>query len=163
MTMKSDIRKLSKKDIKKVAAIASKNFSGLKDIKKAHLWIRCNFLSFPRMQYYVAELKKEVVGYILWSEKGGFRENAVFELEQIAVAEKFRNRGIGKALISKSLSGIKKYLNKRKSKLKIIEVTTRKENPIAIKFYKKNLGAKAECTIKDFLRGDEVVMIARKN
>ncbi len=161
--MKIVIKKLKNKDIPFVSKIVSENFSQLKDIKKAKRWVTCNFLAFPREQYFVAELKKEIIGYILWSEKGGFREEAVFELEQIAVTEKFRGRGVGTALILKSLSEVKKYLKKRKSKLKMVIVSVRKENPTAQALYKKTLGAKVECVIKDYLRGDEAVMIGRKN
>lgn len=156
------IRRFKNKDIPLVSKIVSENFSQLKDIKKARKWVSCNFLSFPRTQYFIAELKKETIGYILWSEKGGFRQEAVFELDQIAVAEKFRGKGVGTSLISKSLLEIKKYLKKRKSKLKMILVSVRRENPTAQALYKKTLGAKVECIIKDYLRGDEALMISRQ-
>ncbi len=157
------IKRLKNRDLSSVSKIVSENFSQLKDIKKAKRWVGCNFLAFPRAQYFVAKLHKETVGYILWSEKGGFREEAVFELEQIAVAEKFRGKGVGIALILKSLSEVKKYLKKRKSKLKMVIVSVRKENPTAQALYKKTLGAKVECIIKDYLRGDEALMVGRKN
>lgn len=151
------------KDILPVSKIISENFSQLKNIKKAKQWATCNFSAFPRYQYFVAELEKEIVGYILWSEKGGFRQEAVFELDQIAVAEKHRGRGIGTALILKSLIELKKYLKKRKSKLKMVIVSVRKENPAAQTLYKKTLNARVECIIKDYLRGDEAIMIARES
>lgn len=157
------VKRFKNKDLSSVSKIVSENFSQLKDIKKAKKWVGCNFLAFPRTQYFVAKSKKEVMGYILWSEKGGFREEAVFELDQIAVAEKYRGRGIGTALILKSLIELKKYLKKRKSKLKMVLVSVRKENPTAQALYKKTLGAKVECIIKDYLRGDEALMIGRKN
>lgn len=158
--MKIKIIKAKRRDIKEIAKIASRSFSGLKENKKAIKWINCNFKAYPRMQYFVAKLEGKIVGYILWMEKGGFREKSVWELEQIAVDEKFSGQGIGAKLIKKSLAEIKKYLKKRNSKLKIIEVTTGTEN-IAQKLYQKNLGAKVECIIKNLFRGDEVIMIAR--
>lgn len=158
--MEIKITKLKEKNIKTIAEIASASFSGLKDIKKAKKWIYCNFKAFPRFQYFVAKSKNKILGYILWTEKGGFREKSVWELEQIAIEEKFRGQGIGKKLIKDSLSEIKKYLKKRKSVLELIEVTTGTGNK-AQKLYKEVLGAEVEAIIKDFFRGDEAIMIAR--
>lgn len=154
------ISKLAKKEINQAVLIAGRSFSGLSGKNKAKKWVECNFKAYPRMQYFVAKENKKIIGYILWVEKGGFRDKSVWELEQIAVDEKHRGRGIGTELITKSLPEIKKYLKKRKSGLKLIEVTTGKENR-AQDLYKKTLGAKPECVVKDFFRGDEVIMIAR--
>lgn len=156
--MNIKIREMVEGDVEEVAKIASESFSGLKE--KAEEWIKCNFSAFPRMKYFVAEDKEKICGYILWIEKGGFRKNAVIELEQIAVISESRGKGIGLKLINDSLKMIKKELHKRGSKLKIIEVTTGIENS-AQKLYKKTLNAKVEATIKDLFRGDEVIMIAR--
>jgi len=154
------ILKVQKKDLKKMAEIASDNFSGLKEKIDAIKWIICNFNAFPRMQYFVAKNGKNIAGYILWVEKGGLRKKSVWELEQIAVKKTFQGQGIGSQLIEKSLLEIKKYLKKRKSVLKLVEVTTGTENQ-AQNLYKKILKAEAECIVKDFFRGDEVIMISR--
>jgi len=154
------ISKFVKKDIKDAARIASQSFSGLKEKSKAKKWIECNFRAYPRMQYFTAKINNRIIGYVLWAEKGGFRNESVWELEQIAVDENYRGQGIGSELINKSLEEMKKYLKKRKSSLKLIEVTTGAENK-AQGLYKKTLNAKIECVIKDLFRGDEVVMIAR--
>lgn len=159
--MQIKILKLNKKNINEIAKIASQSFSGLKEIKNAKKWILGNFLNYPRFQYFVALYGKKVAGFILWQEKGGFRKESVFELEQIAVAEKFRGQGIAKELILQSLEEIKKYLAKRGSVLKLIEVTTGTDNK-AQELYKKTLGAQPECIVKDFFRGDEVIMISRQ-
>ena len=148
------------KDVDSMAEVASENFSGLKEKKYAAKWVECNFNAHPRTQYFVARKGSEIAGYILWIEKGGFRKESVFELEQIAVKKKFQGQGIGTMLIEDSLSEIKNYLKKRGSILKAIEVTTGTENQ-AQNLYKKTLDAKPECIIKDLFRGDEVVMIAR--
>lgn len=157
-----DIQRAEKKDIIKIAAIASENFSGLKDLKAAEKWVNCNFLAFPRIQYFVAENSGKIAGYIEWIEKGGFRRDSVWELEQIAVSKDFQGQRIGTQLIEKSFLEIKKYLKKRGAKLKAVEVTTGTDNK-AQNLYKKTLGAKPECVVKDFFRGDEVIMIARFN
>jgi len=154
------IKKANNQDLEKISQIASENFSGLKDIKDARQWVACNFSAFPRMQYFVAEDSGDMAGYILWLEKGGFRRESVFELEQIAVAKKFQGQGIGTQLIEKSLTEIKNHVEARGASLKAIEVTTGTDNG-AQKLYKKTLGANPECVIKDLFRGDEVIMIAR--
>jgi ribosomal protein S18 acetylase RimI-like enzyme len=156
------IIKAKKQDIAAITRIASLCFSGMRDIKKARKWIGCNFAAFPRLQYYVAKQGRDLFGYILWLEKGGFREQAVLELEQIAVHPEFRGKGIGSRLIADSLAEIKASLQKRGSLLKLVEVTTGTENPVQ-RLYKKTLDAKVEAVIKDFFRGDEAIMIARPN
>jgi len=157
---KIKINRIKKKDIPAIAKVASVCFSGMKDFKKAKKWINCNFKAFPRTQYFVAKYNELVVGYILWMEKGGFRKKAVMELEQIAVLPDFQNKEIGSKMIKESLKEIKKYLKKRKAKLKLIEISTGTANK-AQRLYKKTLNAKVEAIIKDLFRGDEVIMIAR--
>lgn len=154
------ILKAGKKDLKQIAEIASENFSGLKEKKDAIKWVSCNFNAFPRMQYFVAKKDNKIAGYILWVEKGGFRKESVWELEQIAVKKIFQAQGIGCQLIEKSFLEIKNYLKKRKSFLKAVEVTTGTQNK-AQNLYKKILGAEIEGIIKDLFRGDEAIMIAR--
>ena len=66
-------------------------------------WIAANARAYPRMRLYVGEDDGGIRGYVLWSEKSGFRPDAVLELDQIAVAQPYRKRGIGEALIVQSL------------------------------------------------------------
>ena len=154
------IKKAKIQDLNEIAKISSENFSGLKDTKNAKRWIKCNFLAYPRTQYFVARTNGKISGYILWIEHGGFRKEAVWELEQIAVGKNYQGQGTGTKLIEKSLSKIKKHLEKRKSALKAVKITTRVNNR-AQALYKKTLGAEVESIIKDLFRGDEVIMIAR--
>lgn len=155
-----EIKRANKEDVKEISAIASENFSGLKETENAKKWVECNFLAFPRAQYFIAINNGKILGYILWLEKGGFRKESVFELEQIAVGKDFQGQGAGTQLIEKSLLEIKSYLEKRGSKLKAVEVTTGTENK-AQSLYKKTLGAEVECIVKNLFRGDEVIMVAR--
>lgn len=159
--MKIKIRRAKKRDLLKIAKLNQECFSAHREnFKRALLWTKSNFRAYPRMRYFVAQDKKEIVGYILWMEKGGFRKEAVWELEQIGVKTEKRGMGIGTKLIRESLKRIKRDLKKQKRKLKLIEVTTGIKNE-AQKLYRKTLGAKPECKIKDFFNGDEVTMIAR--
>lgn len=97
------------KDLDGIAKIASGNFSGLNNLRKAKKWVACNFSAFPRTQYFIAREKDKISGYIFWMEKGGFRKKSIFELEQIAVAKNFQGQGVSSQLIEKSLLEIKKY------------------------------------------------------
>lgn len=155
-----EIRKMEKEDADKIARIASASFSGMKDPVKSEEWIICNFSAFPRMQYFVALQEDSIIGYILWMEKGGFRQESVWELEQIAVIEEFQGKNIGTLLIKQSLEEIKKQLKERNVSLKLIMVTTGKSNE-ARRLYKKALGAEPEAVLRDIFRGDEVIMVAR--
>ncbi len=154
------IQTLTKKNISEVAKITSQCFSGLKELSQARKWIACNFNSFPRMQYFMAKENGDILGYILWQEKGGFRKEAVWELEQIAVKETARGRGVATFLIEQSLKRIIEYLKARGSKLKIVEATTGTHQQ-AQWLYQKTLDAQPEAIIKNFFRGDELIMIAR--
>ncbi len=154
------IRRMKETDIDDMTKVYLDSFKGMRDPESVEKWIRCNFSAYPRMQYFVAEIDGRVVGYILWVEKGGFRKEAVLELEQIGVLRDYRGQGIGSKLIIKSLEEMKKYLMGRGSKLKLVEVTTGTRNQ-AQKLYIKTLNAKPECLIKDLFRGDELIMIAR--
>lgn len=154
------IKPLNKKELSEIAKIANQCFKGYGSLAGAKKWLSCNFVAYPRMQYFVAKEKNEILGYILWLEKGGFRKEAVWELEQIAVKETARGRGVATFLIEQSLKKILDYLKKRGSKLKIVEVTTGTDNQ-AQRLYQKTLDAQPEAIIKDLFRGDEVIMIVR--
>jgi len=155
-----EIKRLEKHELNKVAEIALENFKGHDKHETALKWTECNFNSHPRMQYFIARENEEILGFILWMEKGGFRKNSVWELEQIAVKKIHQGKGVGKILIKESLEEIKKHLKERGSKLKLIEVTTSTDND-AQHIYRKHLGAEIEAVVKDFFRGDEVIMIKR--
>ena len=97
---------LDKKELPEIAKIANQCFRGYGNFNGAKKWLSCNFSAHPRMRYFTAKEKDEILGYILWIEKGGFRQEAVFELEQIAVKETARGRGVATFLIEKSLKNI---------------------------------------------------------
>lgn len=154
------IQPLVKKDIPAIAQIANQCFRGYGSLAGAKKWLSCNLAAYPRMQYFVAKEKDEILGYILWLEKGGFRKEAVWELEQVAIKETARGRGVATFLIEQSLKKILDYLKARGAKLKIVEVTTGTDNQ-AQRLYQKTLDAQPEAIIKDLFRGDEVIMTAR--
>ena len=104
--------------------------------------------------------KGEILGYIIWIQKSGFRPQAVIELEQLAVSPNFQNQGVGRQLITESLTLVNNHLSINGSTLKHILVTTRADN-VAQQLYKSTLGAEIEATITNLYSDDEVLMIAR--
>jgi ribosomal protein S18 acetylase RimI-like enzyme len=123
-------------------------------------WLECNLNAFPRFLNFVAELEGSLVGYIIWSQKSGFRPEVVLELEQVAVLPKHHGQGVGRELIEESLPFVRDHLAKQGSTLKHIIVTTRADNH-AQKLYRSTLGAEVEATIVNLYSADEVFMVAR--
>lgn len=153
-----NIRPLKHNDIEKTAKVHEAAF--VRQTLSSE-WIESNSKAFPKVQYYVAETQgNEIVGYIHWSQKSGFRQEVVLELEQLAVLPKYHGKGIGTKLIKESLPQIKCQLASRGAKIKHIIVTTRSDN-YAQKIYQKTLGATVEATIRNLYSADEVFMVAR--
>lgn len=123
-------------------------------------WLQCNLNAAPRFLNFVAESEGEIVGYIIWVQKSGFRPEAVLELEQLAVLPSAQGQGLGKKLILDSLPLVKQKLAEQGSTLKHVLVTTRADN-FAQKLYQSTLGAEVETTISNLYSADEVLMIAR--
>jgi ribosomal protein S18 acetylase RimI-like enzyme len=151
------IRPYSQNDLVAIAEIHAQAFA-----RQGHSreWIACNARAYPRMRFYVAKLDSVVRGFILWTEKSGFREGVVLELEQIVVAAAYRKRGIGEALVVQSLPYVVKELAVRSATLKAVIVSTRADND-AQRLYRKTLGAEIEAKVQSLYSADEVLMVAR--
>ena len=115
---------------------------------------------YPITNFISSLLCKQVIGYIQWSHKSGFRQEAVIELEQIAVLKIKQHQGIGTKLIQESLTDVKNFLKDNNSVLKSILIFTRSDNH-AQALYKKALGAQVIATIKELYSADEVLMLAK--
>jgi len=152
-----NIREMTENDLGKSALVHEAVFTRQSSSIK---WLECNINAFPRILCFVAEFKDEIVGYIIWSQKSGFRKEAVIELEQIAVLPDYQRKGIGSKLINNSIVNVKRELKKLNSILKHIVVTTRADN-YAQNLFEKTLGVKAEATISNLYSADEVFMVAR--
>ncbi len=123
-------------------------------------WIECNYRAFPRMMLFCAVKADQVVGYIMWNQKSGFRHEVVLELEQLAIDPDEQGKGVGTRLIDLSLALVRDILAENGSRVKHIVVTTRADNQ-AQQLYKKTLGAQVEMMIPNLYSSDEVYMIAR--
>ncbi len=154
---KYKIRRIESTDVTSVAKVHSQSFS--RQIDSAG-WVSCNFKAHPRIRIFVAQVDEEIVGYIQWIEKSGFRKEVVLELEQIAVLPAWRNQGVGSNLINFSLPLVKEELANRGAVLKHVLVTTRTNNE-AQKIYRETLNASVVTTIPDLFSSAEVIMLSR--
>lgn len=123
-------------------------------------WLQCNLNAFPRYMMFVAQSDNEILGFITWAQKSGFRREVVLELELLAVKPSCQGKGVGKKLIVDSLPLVKTLLAEKDAVLKHVLVTTRADN-YAQELYKSALGAEIEATISNLYSADEVLMIAR--
>ncbi len=119
-------------------------------------WIDCVFRSFPKSQLFIAERGGEIIGLIFWTEKSGFRREAVVELEQIAVHPEYQGRGIGIYLIIHSVILVAENIAERGAKLCHILGNTRVNND-ALKLYTK-LGAQTIGAVSGLFTADEVFL-----
>lgn len=155
------VQQIQHSDIKHVAQIHEEEFPNDGDkFAQSQQWIYSKFLGWPVNRYYIAVNKDEIIGYILYTEIGGFRKNCVLELEQLAVAKVWQNQGVGTQLIDESLIQVASILANEKRNIKLVEMTTGVTNEVQ-RLYNKTLGAVVECRKKEFFDEDEVVMIAR--
>lgn len=152
-----NIRLIAQDDLPKAAIIHASAFVRQSDSLE---WLECSFKAFPRYMVFVAETESDIVGYIIWSQKSGFRPEVVLELEQLAVSPESQKKGIGRALIMESLPLVKRQLALKNAVLKTILVTTRTDN-YAQELYKSTIGAEVETVISNLYSADEVLMIAR--
>jgi len=152
-----NIREMSSEYIEQVSNIHASSFERQHNSLQ---WIECNFKAYPRIQFFVAQFEDNILGYIQWIQKSGFRSKVILELEQMAVLPKMRNNGIGKSLILNSLPLITSNLKLEGSDLMHIIVTTRADNN-AQNLYKEVLGADVVTTIPNLYSADEVIMVSR--
>ena len=148
---------MSEEDVAAVAAVHAAAFP--RQLNSVE-WVSCNLATYPRIQCFVAVKDGNIVGFIQWIQKSGFREKVVLELEQIAVAPSFRDTGIGRALITRSLPMVQSQLAERGAAITKIIVTTRSDNA-AQKLYQSTLGAEVEATISNLYSADEVFLVTR--
>jgi ribosomal protein S18 acetylase RimI-like enzyme len=100
------------------------------------------------------------VGLIFWTEKSGFRKEAIVELEQIAVDPSLQGQRIGTALIQQSLPAVAGKIAERGACLRHLLVNTRADN-YAQQLYRRTMGAVPAAKISGMFPVEEVYMIAK--
>jgi Acetyltransferases len=157
------VREMLYNDIPSIVDIYLESFKGMQDYNIVERWVSLKFNSKPISIYYIALSDDKVIGYILWSEHGGFRRDAVIELEQIAVSKMYRGKGIASKLIVESLRMLNRdYITARGSRIKLVIVTTASNNN-AKRLYERVLNAREVAVIKDLYSNDEAILIARRD
>lgn len=151
------IRRMTEHDIEQAAQVHALAFPRQTFSKE---WIQCGFRAFPKIQFFVAEYENQIVGIAFWTEKSGFRKEAIVELEQIAVLPAMQGHGIGTALIQQSLPALAAKVAERGAQVRHLLVNTRADN-YAQQLYKKAMGAVPAATISGMFPVDEVYMIAK--
>lgn len=151
------IRRMTEQDIEQAAEVHAAAFPRQMFSKE---WIECGFRAFPKSQFFVAECDGKIVGVAFWTEKSGFRREAIVELEQIAVDPSVQGQRIGTALIQRSLPEVAAKIAERGAILRHLLVNTRADN-YAQQLYRKAMGAVPAATISGMFPVDEVYMIAR--
>lgn len=154
------VRAAREADLPRISEIAAESFSGMRPLAVAKRWVRACWAAAPRLRYWLAEQRGTPVAYILWMEKGGFRHDAVVELEQIAVSGSLRGRGVGATLIRDSLDELTRSIESEGRVVNVIEVTTGSEQG-AVEFYRRVLGAEVVAKVPGLFRGDEFILVAR--
>ena len=152
------VRRMRIEDLQAVAVAHHAAFVRQLDSEE---WVACNFAAYPRIQIFVIQDGTQILGFIQWTQKSGFRKEVVLELEQLAVLPEVQGGGLGTRLIQESLPMVKAQLAERGASLKHIVVTTRADNA-AQRLYRKALGAEVEAEISNLYSADEVFMVARK-
>lgn len=153
-----NVRRVKEDEIQPVATVHREAFSRHEDSEE---WIRCNFNAYPRIQLFAAEVEGDIKGFIMWTQRSGFRVNSVLELEQIAVHPEHQEEGIGTQLVEESLPVVEDWLAKRNSTIKTIIVGTRTDNE-AQRLYKKTLNAEPAAIIEDYASGNELFLVSRR-
>jgi len=150
------VRRANAEDIAAAAEVHKQAFPRQTNSRE---WLDCVFRSFPKSQLFVAETGSEIVGLIFWTEKSGFRKEAVVELEQIAVRPDHQDKGVGTELINRSLPAVAEKIAERGAKVGTILGNTRVDNQ-ALNWYQR-FGAEPVATIPGMFSADEVFLVIR--
>lgn len=153
-----DIRRVGEDEIQSVANVHRAAFSRH---ERSEEWIRCNFDAYPRIQMFAAEEDERIEGFVMWTQRSGFRKNSVLELEQIAVHPDYQGEGVGTQLIEESLTVVEDWLADRDSTIRTIVVGTRTDNE-AQRLYEKTLDAEPAAIVEDYASGNELFLISRR-
>jgi len=134
------IRKCKKKDILSVIKIENESFEYPYRENIFYYFLNSN-------KFLVAEVEGKVVGYIISSIRGD--EGLIIS---IAVLPSHRRKGIGKALMEKSIELLE---------TDVVMLTLREHNRAALNFYNK-LGFKIKGIIKEYYENDDDAIVMKK-
>lgn len=152
--MNISIQKAQSGDIHNIAEIHQLTFIRQKNSDQ---WIASTFAAYPRYICYVLHYNDQIVGYIFWTQKSGFRSEVILELDQIAIHPDFQGKGLSRGLIQDSLKLLQAELEQNQQIIKKILVNTSQDNT-AKKIYEDVLAAKEIAVISGLFRSPEVYL-----
>lgn len=155
--MSANVRCATIDDCDTIAVVHQQCFSRQRD---SVAWIHASLQAVPRFMVYVYEQDGAIVGYIMWAQKSGIRDQAVLELDQVGVDPAHQGQRIGTELIRESLRMVRQTLLQNQQAVKSVLVSTRADNE-AQQLYRVLLGAEVVATIEGMYSADEVLMLAR--
>lgn len=123
-------------------------------------WIECTFRSFPMSQMFVAERDGKILGFLIWTEKSGFRKDAYVELVQGGTDPTYQGKGICTSLVESSMRMVADKIAERGAVLKTIIVNTRADNHFALNIAKNVLKAEPVAVVPGVFTADEVYLVA---
>jgi ribosomal protein S18 acetylase RimI-like enzyme len=156
--MNITIRKMCEEDILQAANVHRIAFPRQTFSKE---WVECALRSFPMSQCFIAALDDKIVGWVMWTEKSGFRKEAFVELAQGAVDPDLQGNGICTKLVLESLKMVASKIAERGAVLKNVIVNTRVDNEYALRICKNVLGAEEVARVPGVFTADEVYLLAR--
>ena len=121
------------------------------------LWIRASFSAYPKSVYYVVADDDELLGYVLWSVKNGFRRKTIVELEQVGVHPDASGQGLGRRLIKDSIKRFESHLRSLGHNVAAVLITTSRGN-FAEHLYCSTLGVKRVAEIPEYGSGTELIL-----
>ena len=161
------VQRLKRDDIPEAGKIrfeATKTY-GCWCLEEAEKWIRRKLRSFPIAQIFVSRTDDQITGYVIWEERDGFHQEAVFEILEANMHPDHQNKGMEAKLIRESEAMVVKYLEKKGRSLRLTMVAVDTADKAAIRLYEEALGAENAAVLEEvfpYHDGDIALLIARK-
>lgn len=137
------ISKAVRSDVKSLLKIEQEVFKG----DDMAIKLSSFYYHLKNNEIYKIEIKKELVGYILWLERKEF-----YRLYSLAISDKCRGLGLASKLLEYSI---------KKLKYKNMQLEVRKSNVVAIKLYEK-FGFKIKKELENFYDDEDGLLMRLK-
>ena len=126
-------------------------------------FVRCLYSAYPLYRIFVADDGKQTLyAFAIWTEKSGFRKNAILELSLLGVHPELRGQGVGGALVTQSFDLTVTAVLDRGDKVGGVFVTTSAENH-AQQLYRRTLGVEKVATIPGLYGADRNEVILHRS
>ncbi|GAA6131495.1 GNAT family N-acetyltransferase [Halopseudomonas sabulinigri] len=124
-------------------------------------WIEVTLEAFPRFLCFVAEEGAQILGYLIWAQQRGYRDEASLELDQIAVLPEFLSEQVARRLIEESMPHVSAQLASQGICAKHINISLRDDEHLH-RPYQAALDIEVTTAISELYRIDKVMMAAKE-